>query len=77
MSVESTQKGLQFYTGTFLDQVQGRAGTVYNKYAGLCLETQNFTDSVNNQVNAIVTPIPREFIDFSLAAIPKYDSSSR
>ncbi|UJR36552.1 hypothetical protein I4U23_029272 [Adineta vaga] len=49
MSVESTQKGLQFYTGTYLDNVKGRQGTIYNKYSGLCLETQNFTDSVNNQ----------------------------
>ena len=50
ISVESTQKGLQFYTGTFLDHVKGREGMIYNKYSGLCLETQNFTDSVNNQV---------------------------
>ncbi len=53
ISIESTQKGLQFYTGTYLDNVKGRDGVIYNKYSGLCLETQNFTDSVNNQVNNI------------------------
>ena len=53
MSVESTQKGLQFYTGTYLDNVKGRRGAIYNKYSGLCLETQNYTDSVNNQVNEL------------------------
>ncbi len=51
ISIESTQKGLQFYTGTYLDHVKGRGNAIYNKYSGLCLETQNFTDSVNNQVN--------------------------
>jgi len=53
ISVESTQKGLQFYTATYLDNVEGRGGAIYNRYSGLCLETQNFTDSVNNQVNKI------------------------
>lgn len=51
ISVESTQKGLQFYTGTYLDNIKGHDDVSYNKYSGLCLETQNFTDSVNNQVN--------------------------
>jgi len=49
ISIESTQKGLQFYTGTFLDGVSGHEGAVYDKSGGLCLETQNFSDSVNNQ----------------------------
>jgi len=49
MSVESTQKGLQFYTGNFLDNVKGREGTTYKKHGALCLETQNYSDSVNNQ----------------------------
>jgi aldose 1-epimerase len=53
ISIESTQKGLQFYTGTYLDHVKGRGDAIYNKYSGVCLETQNFTDSVNNQVNQI------------------------
>ena len=75
MSIESTQKGLQFYTGTFLDQVKGRAGAVYNKYAGLCLETQNFTDSVNNQVNDTVM-VNLFCSDSPLATIPKHDSAS-
>jgi aldose 1-epimerase len=53
ISVESTQKGLQFYTGNFLDDVKGHEGSVYNKHGALCLETQNYSDSVNNQVNII------------------------
>ena len=50
ISIESTQKGLQFYTGNFLNGVQGREGAVYNKHGALCLETQNYSDSLNNQV---------------------------
>ncbi|CAF1235372.1 unnamed protein product [Adineta ricciae] len=49
ISVQSTQKGLQFYTGTYLDNIKGRDNVSYQKYSGLCLEAQNFTDSVNNQ----------------------------
>ena len=51
--MESTQKGLQFYTGNFLDGVKGRQGVAYNKHGALCLETQNYSDSLNNQVNRI------------------------
>jgi hypothetical protein len=51
--MESTQKGLQFYTGNFLDNIKGYNGAIYNKYGGLCVETQNYSDSVNNQVNRI------------------------
>jgi len=49
ITVESTQKGLQFYTGNFLDNVKGHNGVAYNKHGALCLETQNYSDSVNNQ----------------------------
>lgn len=51
LSVESTQKALQFYTGSYLNNIKGRGGAIYDKYSGVCLETQNFTDSVNNQVS--------------------------
>ncbi|CAF4328337.1 unnamed protein product [Rotaria sp. Silwood2] len=49
ITIESTQKGLQFYTGNFLDGGKGRNGVAYNKHGGFCLETQNYSDSVNNQ----------------------------
>ncbi|CAF3852142.1 unnamed protein product [Rotaria sp. Silwood1] len=49
ITVESTQNGLQFYTGDFLDGSKGHDGVAYKKHGALCLETQNFNDSVNNQ----------------------------
>ncbi len=53
ITIESTQKGLQFYTGNFLKNIQGHNGATYNKHGALCLETQNYSDSVNNQVKII------------------------
>jgi aldose 1-epimerase len=47
MRVFTTQPGVQFYTGNFLDGIKGKAGSVYNKYAGFCLETQHLPDSPN------------------------------
>ncbi len=49
MEVLTTQPGVQFYTGNFLDgTVKGKGGAVYNKHAGFCLETQHFPDSVHH-----------------------------
>jgi aldose 1-epimerase len=48
MEVKTTEPGLQFYTGNFLDgTLKGKGGTVYGKHAGFCLETQHFPDSPN------------------------------
>ncbi|MDR3130212.1 MAG: galactose mutarotase [Treponema sp.] len=49
LRVFGTQPGLQFYTGNFLDGVNGKAGSVYGKHAGFCLETQHFPDSPNRK----------------------------
>ncbi|RPD44701.1 galactose mutarotase [Hymenobacter sediminis] len=48
MTVQTTEPGLQFYTGNFLDgTLKGKGGTVYGKHAGFCMETQHFPDSPN------------------------------
>jgi aldose 1-epimerase len=48
VEVHTTQPGVQFYSGNFLDgSIRGKRGTVYQKYAGFCLETQHFPDSPN------------------------------
>ena len=48
MEVLTTQPGLQFYTGNFLDgTITGKSGKVYNKRYGFCMETQHFPDSPN------------------------------
>jgi aldose 1-epimerase len=48
MDVLTTEPGIQFYSGNFLDgSITGKNGTTYNKHDGFCLETQHFPDSPN------------------------------
>ena len=48
MEVHTTEPGVQFYTGNFLDgTLIGKGGVVYRQHAGFCLETQHFPDAVN------------------------------
>lgn len=49
MEVSTTEPGIQFYSGNFLDGTlkNTRGGATYVKHAGLCLETQHFPDSPN------------------------------
>jgi len=48
LTVTTTQPGVQFYTGNFLDgSYTGKAGVKYAKRTGFCLETQHFPDSPN------------------------------
>jgi aldose 1-epimerase len=49
MEVYTTQPGMQFYTGNFLDgTIKGKGGKVYFKRNGFCMETQHFPDSPNH-----------------------------
>ena len=49
LEVTTTQPGVQFYTGNFLDgSVTGKQGHVYKRRYGFCLETQHFPDSPNH-----------------------------
>ncbi|HEU4769991.1 MAG TPA: aldose epimerase family protein [Pyrinomonadaceae bacterium] len=49
LEVHTTEPGVQFYSGNFFDgSFGGKGGVVYEKYAGLCLETQHFPDSPNH-----------------------------
>jgi aldose 1-epimerase len=49
MEVLTTEPGVQFYTGNFLDgTLVGLDGKVYKQRYGLCLETQHYPDSPNH-----------------------------
>lgn len=49
LQVLTTEPGVQLYTGNFLDgSITGKAGRVYNRRFGFCLETQHFPDSPNH-----------------------------
>lgn len=48
LEVFTTEPGLQFYTGNFLDgSIKTSDGKVINKNTAFCLETQHFPDSPN------------------------------
>jgi aldose 1-epimerase len=49
LSVETTEPGIQFYSGNFLDgTLVGKSGVAYVQRSGLCLETQAFPDAPNH-----------------------------
>lgn len=47
LSVYTTEPGVQFYGGNFLNGVKGKDGKPYAYRSGFCLETQHYPDSVN------------------------------
>ena len=48
LEVHTTEPGVQFYSGNFLDgSAVGKGGRRYARRTGLCLETQHFPDSPN------------------------------
>jgi len=47
MEVFTTEPGLQFYTGNFLDGSLKGKGKTYNRRNGFCMETQHYPDSPN------------------------------
>jgi Galactose mutarotase and related enzymes len=48
LEVLTTEPGLQFYTGNFLDgTIHGKGGAVYPHRGAFCMETQHFPDSPN------------------------------
>jgi aldose 1-epimerase len=48
MEVHTTEPGIQFYSGNFLDgSIVGKSGKAYPQHSGFCLEPQHFPDSPN------------------------------
>jgi aldose 1-epimerase len=52
--VSTTQAGLQFYSGNWLEGVRGRGPRPYARHDGFCLEAQAFPDQVNGPHAAAV-----------------------
>lgn len=50
--------GMQFYTANYVSGITGKGGAVYDKHAGLCLETQGFPNAINqpNFPSVVVQP---------------------
>lgn len=61
MTVTTTEPGVQFYTGNFLNgTITGKGGKKIGKRAALCLETQHFPDSPNKPSFPTTTLKPGE-----------------
>lgn len=59
MEITTTEPGIQFYCGNFLDgRLKGKSGKPYLHRGGFCLETQHYPDSPNqpNFPSAILKP---------------------
>ena len=60
MDVFTTESGIQFYSGTFLPDQNGKGGRVYSKFGGFALETQSWPDSCNKPHFPSVDLYPEE-----------------
>ena len=60
LEVSTTEPGVQFYTGNFLNGNVSGKGVTYGKRMGFCLETEHFPDSPNQPQFPSVTLRPGE-----------------
>ena len=71
MSIATTEPGIQFYCGNFLDGSPGKGGKPYAHRSGFALETQHFPDSPNQPAFPSITIQPgrqyTSFTDFSFS----------
>jgi len=71
MEISTTEPGLQFYSGNFLDgTIVGKEGKVYNHRYAFCLETQHYPDSPNKANFPSVVLRPGEM--YQTATIHKF-----
>ena len=63
MECWTTLKGLQVYTGNFIEQHEGKSGTMYDIQHAVCLEAQNWPDGVHHDDFPNVVLLPGEKLD--------------
>ena len=63
MECWTTFKGLQVYTGNFIEQHIGKSGTMYDIQHAVCLEAQNWPDGVHHADFPNVVLMPGEKLD--------------
>ena len=73
LEVWTTEPGLQFYSGNFLDGSQiGKGGKAYQRRSGLCLESQHYPDSPNKP--AFPSTILRKGSKYQTTTIYKFSA---
>ena len=61
MEIYTTEPGLQFYSGNFLDgTLHGKKGVIYRRRSGFAMETQHYPDSPNKPTFPSTTLRPGE-----------------
>ena len=60
MEVLTTLPGIQLYTSNHVEGIHGKEGKVYEKHCALCLETQYFPDSPNQNTFPSTVLMPGE-----------------
>jgi len=49
MNIYTNQRGIQFYTGNYLENFTGKSGVLQKPFDGLCFEAQRFPDCMNHK----------------------------
>ena len=63
MECWTTKKGLQVYTGNWIEKNEGKSGTLYDEQHAVCLEAQQWPDSVHHEDFPNVVLMPGERLD--------------
>ncbi|MCR5050635.1 MAG: galactose mutarotase [Paludibacteraceae bacterium] len=63
MECWTTMPGLQVYTGNWIEKHLGKSGTMYNVQHAVCLEAQNWPDSINHAHFPSIILRPGEVLD--------------
>ena len=63
MECWTTMKGLQVYTGNFIERNEGKSGTLYDEQHAVCLEAQQWPDSIHHDDFPNIVLRPGEQLD--------------
>ena len=63
MECWTTMKGLQVYTGNWIEKNEGKSGTLYDEQHAVCLEAQQWPDSIHHDDFPNVVLMPGERLD--------------
>ncbi len=72
MEVSTDLPGVQFYAGNFVEHEEGKNGAIYGKRSALCLETQYYPDSVNQE--NFQSPILRKGQSYNTVTIYRFSA---
>ncbi len=63
MECWTTMKGMQVYTGNYIERHEGKSGTMYDIQHAVCLEAQQWPDSIHHAGFPNVVLMPNEKLD--------------